>query len=71
MSSDSSGVSEKLLTTNELARYLNVSYHKILIMRQEEGFPFHLVGKQARFNRLEVLEYFRKKQLSAGGENAK
>ncbi len=48
-------ISEKFVTTDELAEYLKVSVHAIRKWRRQKKIPYHKIGRSLRFRVSEVL----------------
>lgn len=51
---------KKLLTVEELARFLNCSQGLIHKLKDNRGLPFLKIGASVRFDKEEVLNYLRR-----------
>jgi excisionase family DNA binding protein len=50
----------QLLTLKELAEKLNIGYHKLWSISNEQNLPHIMLGKRKRFDYDEVIEFLKK-----------
>ena len=52
----------EILTIKNLAKYLQLSRSKIYSLIHINNFPFHKIGRQYRFYKSEIDEWFKKQE---------
>lgn len=62
---------DEFLTTHELMKLLKIKHRQTLYALIEAGMPAIFVGKNYRFIRQEVIDYFKQNARAANGNTKK